>query len=417
MAQKNTHPLAAVGPIDPRTGFPLWYEDSTGRRLELVWQPGDDLAPVDLDAESGQLKGNAFPGEAFYMLAEARMVSGGGPRRGRVRVVLALEATFGGTGDVVDGQQIVFGRTRFRIDDALPNQKYTLTHPYGVMDGTADDKGRVFVTEDIGVTPRAFSEALRGGIAPFLVWESGLIKVPGTQKEYIGDGRTAHRIKKTQYNGDHVLVEGPGINTVGGPSGPAGTPFDPDKLYTDLFVLQGKIATLNGADVPRAVYSHGAGNVVVDVFARSIPGQTLRLSLDGVQKVQKMPGGADTARTYFAQVDAGPVVPLKVAVQNMNDPAGVLPATEVELTDDVHITRADYDSANKTLTVEATSGDGQTPPTLELTGDGLDPQPLNAGTAVVNELEAPPPFVTVTSTRQGAGLKGGEDTRTVKVVA
>ena len=83
----------------------------------------------------------------------------------------------------------------------------------------------------------------------------------------------------------------------------------------------------------------------------------------------------------------------------------------------MHITRADYDSANQTLTVEATSGDEQTPPTLELTGDGLDPQPLNGGAAVVNGLEAPPPFIRVTSTRQGAGLKGGEDTRTVKVIA
>ena len=30
MVTKNTNRLAEVGSIDPRTGFPLWYEDATG---------------------------------------------------------------------------------------------------------------------------------------------------------------------------------------------------------------------------------------------------------------------------------------------------------------------------------------------------------------------------------------------------
>lgn len=410
MVTKNTQRLAEVGPIDPRTGFPLWYEDATGRRLELVWQPGDDLAPVDLDAESGQLRGLPFPGEAFYMSAESRFTAGTGRDEVEIRVILALEATFGGTGDVADGQQIVFGRIRFRIDDAVPDQLYRLTHPYGVVEGRASNKGRVFVTEDIGVTPLAFSEALSGQIAPFLVWDAD------APAGYVGDGQTSHRVTGSPFGTNYALVEGPGIGAAGDHPDPD-DPGNRDKVYSDLFVLQGRIATINGADVPRAVYSRNAsGDVVVDVFARSIPEQTLSLSLDGVEKTDRMPGGTGTSRTYFARVDAGAAVPQTVSVKNTNDPVvdPPLPATEVDVTDAVQISRADYDTADRTLTVVATSSDEQTPPNLELTGDGLVPTPLGAaGSATVNGVEAPPLVVTVTSTRPGP--KGGSDTRTVSV--
>ena len=409
MVTKNTNRLAEVGSIDPRTGFPLWYEDATGRRLELVWQEGDLNAPVTIDPEeSGPLRDiRAFPGEAFYLLAEARMVSAGGPRNGRVRVVLALEATFGGAGEVADGQQIVFGRTRFRIDDGRPNQKYTLTHPYGVLEGTADEKGRVFVTEDIGVTPLGFAEALGGQIAPFLAWDSG------APAGYIGDGQTAHRITGSPFGTNHVLVEGPGIAPAGGQSGPPGTPFDPDKLYTDRFVVQGRSATLNGADVPRAVYSRNGGTVAVDVFARSIPGQGLSLDVGGGPQDVAVRGGTGDSRNYFVRVDTGNTVPQKVTVENTDDPVvdPPMPPTEATVTDAVEITRADYDSAARTLTVVAESSDQASPRTLTLTGVGSADTTLDGtGGATLPGIDAPPPVVTVFSDA------GGSTTRTVTVV-
>lgn len=409
MVTKNTQRLTEVGPIDPRTGFPLWYEDAADPpvRLELVWKPGDAKAPVVIEPEeSGPLRNIlAFPGEAFYMLAEARMVSGGGPRNGRVRVVLALEATFGGAGDVVDGQQIVFGRTRFRIDDAVPDQTYTLTHPYGVMQGKADAKGRVFVTEDIGVTPLAFSEALGGRIAPFLRWTPDPALDPTT---HIGDGDTAHTITGSPFDTNFVVVEGPGIGSAGGQPDPT-DPDNPNKIYTDLFVLQGRIATLNGADVPRAVYSGTGGSVTVDVFARSVPGQTLALSLDGGADTN-MRGGTNGSRHYFARVDAGTTVPHRVAVRNTQDPTNVLPPTEADVTDAVEITEVDYDSASQTLTVQAVSSDQASPRTLTLTARSLPDTVLDAAGSAALPVDAPPPEVTVTSDAKGTG------TRTVKVV-
>ena len=83
---ENIERLSEVGPLDPRTGYPLWYEDSTGVRLELVWEQDD----------------------------------------GEARVILALEATFGGNEEIRDGQQIVFGRIRFRIKDGRIVEKQAI---------------------------------------------------------------------------------------------------------------------------------------------------------------------------------------------------------------------------------------------------------------------------------------------------
>src|SRR4051812_17169167 len=74
-----------------------------------------------------------FPDEAFYFSAEAEMLVGGPAGSARARLILALEAAFGGTGAVVDGQQMVFGRIRLRIDDVEPGRTYTATGPYGVI--------------------------------------------------------------------------------------------------------------------------------------------------------------------------------------------------------------------------------------------------------------------------------------------
>jgi hypothetical protein len=123
--------LIDVGPIDPVHHFPLWYEDSDGTRLELGLDPDDpNLPALELPAPGAPVvfPGN-FPDEAFYFSAEAEMLVGGPAGSARARLILALEAAFGGTGAVVDGQQMVFGRIRLRIDDVEPGRTYTATGP------------------------------------------------------------------------------------------------------------------------------------------------------------------------------------------------------------------------------------------------------------------------------------------------
>lgn len=387
--------LKEVGPIDPDTGFPLWYKDSNDVRLELVWQRGDPFAPALGDPEGdGPLKNlPAFPDESFYMLAEAELVAGGTGQNGRVRVVLALEATFGGNEAIADGQQIVFGRIRFRIDDAVPEATYTLTHPYGTVVGTADDRGRVFETQDIGVSPLAFEDALGAEVAPFLTWTPD----PALPAGYIGDGNTAHTITGSPFGTNFARVEGPNIGDAGERPDPA-DPGNINKIYTDLFVLQGRLATRAGVDVPRAVYSRdAAGAVTLDVFARSEPGQNLVLSGPGLADTA-LQGGAQG--NYFLRIGGDATTVAEVTVTNQTDaPVSIKPATVI---DAVEITQAVYAQGAGTLTVDASSSDLQNSPALTLEGRGLAAgAPLGAPIP----LDAPPHVVTVRSAAGGVATR------------
>lgn len=396
---QHTERLVEVGPVDPRTGFPFWYEDATGLRLELVWAPGDDNAPVVIDPEeSGPLRDIAqFPGESFYLSAEAHLPLGGGDEDAEARVILALEATFA-TEDVLDGQQIVFGRVRFRIDDGRPETTYRLTHPYGTMTVTTDDDGEGSATEDIGLKPLDFEGALTSSIAPFLRWTPD----PGLDfTQHVGDGGTEHTVTGSPLGTNYAMVEGPGVGSAGGDPDP-NDPTNPDKVYTDLFVLQGRVAKTHGAEIGRAVYSRGeAGDVVVDVVARSIPDQQLTLSVPGLPDTP-MQGGDGVH--YVARVDAGDSVPGQVTVTNSTDPAPV--PTTADVVDAVEITQADYSATAQTLTVAATSSDESTLPALTVTGRGG----LSGPVGVLADVDAPSPVITVES------AAGGSSARNVRVV-
>lgn len=227
---ENTERLVAVGPINPETGFPLWHKDAAGTRVEQSLSTAHPNTPADGDAQpSSSSRPGApatLPDESFYWLAEARMVTGGGARRGRARVVLGLEATFAGTGAVADGQQIVVARIRFRIDDGVPSGSYVVTHPFGeTAPMIADDRGRVFETEDIGVAPLQFEGALGGHVAPFLRWTSGAATAPGEADPpagCLGDGATAHTITGSPFGTNFVRIQGLNISEGNGPRGVLG---------------------------------------------------------------------------------------------------------------------------------------------------------------------------------------------------
>lgn len=324
--------LAAVGPIDPEFGYPRWYEDSTGIRLALGLDIDDALAPVELP-NPGPVSPDNLPEEAFYFSVEATLTTGGAVSPGRARVVLALEATWGGTEEPLDGQQIVFGRIRVRLDGGRPGASYTFFHPYGTTDPLeADERGRVFVTSDIGVTPGQFSDALASGVAPFLRWPSG------APEGYLGNPDVPHVITGSPLGQNVFRVEGPGVAT-----GAVGD----ETLQTDLFSVQGKIATVIGAEVTRAVIP-SPGNV--DVFATSAPLQDLVVGGPGVPVTPMR----RTERDYVARVALGSIDPAAVVVRNRTDdpPTEARPA---RLTDVVTLTSATYDVGGGKLTVAASS--------------------------------------------------------------
>ena len=389
-----SQPLSFVGPIDSAHGYPLWYEDPAGVRLELGLgndpltpageQPPDPAAPL-------AIPGN-FPEEAFYYYAECEVPVGGAGVVGRARLILALEAAFGGPGTPADGARVVFVRTRVRMDDVLPGATYTVTHPWGVAVTEADERGRVFWTDDKGIADQDFHGVLPHlDAAPFL---SHTVDVP---PGYLGDGATPRPVTGSPHGTNHFRIEGPGVADAGGPVDPA-DPTNPDVVLGVLFTVQGRRARRAGVQITRAGYTRdAAGAVVLDVFARSVPVEQNQHPLE-LTTPRVAATGRD--RDYVAHATATSV-PVTVTVVNPND----TPPTHATapVTDLVDITRADLDQAAGTLTVDATSSDAAAP-TLTVTGFG----PLTAHPTVYPATAAP-------DTLEVTSAAGGRGTRRVTV--
>ena len=241
---------AGVGPIDPTNGYPYWYADGGDEakglepvRLELCLD-GSVCPVIGIDYDPTQplvIPGN-FPEESFWWSAETSLTMPGGAS---ARLIMAQEAAFSGVGDVAQGQQNGFARLRIRLDDGVPNQRYTFTHPYGVEVLTADDRGRIRFTEDIGCMqqPCSWDEPSEGRIGPFLRWDPAV--APAAPEGFIGDPLVEHKVVGSPNNTDYFQV-----------SGPADAGGTPASARTDLFAVQGKIATLKaGVDKPGGVYN------------------------------------------------------------------------------------------------------------------------------------------------------------------
>lgn len=279
-------PNKAVGPVDPRVAYPLWYQDELGVKVQLcldttttnnlcVTQP-----PVAAPASVTTANIN-FPDEAFYWYADARITRSIG---GNVRLVLAKEAAFTTPLPSI-GNQITFDRIRVRIDNLTAGATYTITHPFGVMTATANADGGIVInsslkttstastatapkavtadgfnlvtadgttdptdggillkgpgsgggggssadintTEDIGCgsAPCDFRASLEGKITRFLKWDTG------APAGYLGNPNTTHTITGSPFGTNIFKVDGP---NVGGPG--------INSIQTNLFTVAGKL--------------------------------------------------------------------------------------------------------------------------------------------------------------------------------
>lgn len=239
-----------AGPVDPQNGYPLWYEDSTGLRLDLCID-GPPLCleglpdPTRPGVVAADPANSNFPEEAFWWQGEASIDR---PVGNRALLVLAREAAFGGADEAVrDGDQVSFSRVRIRIDGLVPGATYTVRHPYGtdtfVAEPSDQNGGVINATEDIGCAlspnPAApgcnFDDALFGRVDPFLMWDPAV--GPAPPRGYIGDPAVEHRVVGSPVNDvggnpqNYFQITGP---NVGGPG--------VDSVRTDLFSIQGKIS-------------------------------------------------------------------------------------------------------------------------------------------------------------------------------
>ena len=75
----NTVGLKTVGPILESNGFPIWYKDTSGQRLELCTDPGDALCiPGPLPTLGAPVVfPTNFPDEAFYSVGDSTLATNG----------------------------------------------------------------------------------------------------------------------------------------------------------------------------------------------------------------------------------------------------------------------------------------------------------------------------------------------------
>jgi VCBS repeat-containing protein len=454
--------LAAVGPVDSANGYPIWYQDTTGLALDsCIVQTQSELDGGWCLVLPGNIPGvppESFPAnfseEHFYWSAGADA----GVGNTRALLVLALEGAFGG-GAVAAGDQMVFARIRIVISPLPASGDYTVYTPFGKFSFPGQVAGgRLFFTEDVGLAPGNFTQALNGRIGPFLLASAtpggaemppltaanptpdidpahfggafAPTPYPGTGKSYIADPARIGPVTGSpllSYTVGDGTTRNPNIFRIEGPAG-----FVSETVN---FSLSGRLfeGAIGGqVTVNRASYARSAAGQKVDVYATATPVAQARIPAGPA------PASVPTALSYFdaactPTLDAfglpGPpysapagavanqmlaegtqyfgqshpaTLPLDVCVQsNAVNAAGQTVATfiPVALGDQVFISEALFDPSTQTLSVKATSSDQVVAQSLTVEGIGtINP---TTGQLLSNPLLAPPEKVSVLSSGRG----------------
>lgn len=427
--------LKRVGPVDPVTGFPLWYEDFSGLKLGLCidqnrcfFFPPDANLPVSYP-------GN-WPDEFFYYAIDGLMLG----TTGRASIRCALEGAYL-NGAVVPGDEMVFTRIRVRVSDLIPNGSYTALHPYGTEELIAEADGTIFFTRDIGaLAARDFGEALKGDLNTFCL-PAGVSASSFTNGDYIADAG----LTLIQINGSSITVANsatpvaqnffriidnnpqgatPALQVAfpayfhAGDANTGGRPY----IQLDEFAMQGRVPPQFGVGVDRADYSLRNSNSsnpddiavgsAANVWAQSASGQNLVATLPVYGTVPMTEAGS--TGHYYARIALNTAIapPATVTVQNLTD----IPVTSASgvITDQVRIESARFTvSDNNALTLEdlivtASSSDHVSAVTFTATPEGFGSATLptsggsaTGGCGLAQGIPAPQ-SVTVTSSLGGS---------------
>ncbi len=214
-------------PSPPGNGFPAWYQDLNGLTL--------DICLPNASGDTGQAQQAAclltgvgieppyvfptnYPDEIFYFRAVSDVLdtsANGAAGTNKAILVLALEAAFA-SGGAQAGQQIVF--TRIRVTAGVPHAgTYTVTHPYGIETFVVDvatGARDIFFSEDIGINPGAFTDALSSRVGPFLqasAIEGGAPKAPVTINgaSFLSDGVALEILTGSPFGTNYFEMCGP----------------------------------------------------------------------------------------------------------------------------------------------------------------------------------------------------------------
>ncbi|MDQ1650917.1 MAG: hypothetical protein QOI35_117 [Cryptosporangiaceae bacterium] len=375
--------LVQVGPLADG-GFPAWYRDSNNVRLEACLTQDDPLCPTPPGSVPNPNAPVSFPGnfpdELFYQLAGATVTMSNGVQ---ATIGMDLEGAFA-TGAVIDGDQMVFGRIRIRFN-APAGEKFRIIHPYGVDEIVADAVKGVNMTQDVGLTPGAFGGALKSRIGPFLRWDPSV--APAAPAGYVGNPGVDHKVVGSPYNTNFVRIER--IDDAGNVLADLGG--------TDVFSLQGRLATNAGVDVDQATYTSNAdGTGFVEVYATSEPGQAIQVAGNAALGFRSTRLRGSNGH-YYGRFPVTRSVPDGTSIEVVNASDTPVARKTKPLTDVVTVSGVRYDADANTLAVTASSSDKDSSPgVLSVTGFG----PI--GSAPFPNVAAPPATVTVTSSSGGS---------------
>lgn len=243
--------LAAVGPTNANHGFPDWYEDNNGLRLDACITDTplcllDTAVPVLVDPNLPfpANYGGIWSDHTFFAMAEAAMPTN---NAGQALLVLTIQGGFLNDAGPVSGEQEVFARLRVRVDNLIAGQNYTVTTPFSVHNFIAANSAvrGINFTDDVGRgVPGVFSGALGGAIGPFLQWDTGLPILDANGREYLGNPAIEHTVTGSPFGTNFFRIQGP---SVGGPG--------INTIQTDLFAVIGLKATVTPPVGPVASFT------------------------------------------------------------------------------------------------------------------------------------------------------------------
>lgn len=170
--------LERMGPVSKAPsigGFPTWFQDTTGVTMEFC----DLQSQAELDGgwctliAPGPTFPETFPSPFFieHFYHDATNVLKDAANGFRATLTLAVEASFANGFQVVDGDQVTFGRQRLFIRSLPFTGNYRVITPYSedfYPNKNAGDK--LFVTKDVGLACVGTFECTLGtAIGPFLL--------------------------------------------------------------------------------------------------------------------------------------------------------------------------------------------------------------------------------------------------------
>jgi Big-like domain-containing protein len=426
--------LGAVGPLDAN-GYPSFIADKQNLALEPCLDPPTTTVPVaDPCALTGTLPlGDAapivfvsnFPQEFFYTNATATVDIGGN----KTFILTAVEGGFTAPLPPTVGQQVVFVRTRLRVNGGLtPGATYRATHPYGVIEFVAEANGGLKqVTTDIGCLAApcgTFQQLLtavdatgNATVGPYLQ-----AVAPAPPVGYIGDPNITQTVTGSPTGNNFFRIER--ITGFGGGVISLVTETDQFSLWGKLYTGPSQAPTLT---IQRTSYTRNATGTTVNVYARSVGATTVTATVAGTVLNLRPEASGGTDR-WFGQAQ----VPAAQAGDAIDVAATNLIGTTTlssTLVDEVVIDAAMYDATNSLLTVQAHSADIVNAPAIAIESEEVPPVVLGtipSGGVFTLNTPAPPAGILVLSAAGGTAIRavdttpggtGGQGTTTLNLVS